>query len=92
MPLTPKKRFLEENTKDLEAYRGILESREMLKAVETALLEYIVGLDAGPNPVAADAAFQRITGARAVLNVLLNIAVQPEIPARPKVKSLNYKV
>ena len=90
--MTPKARFQEEYAKDLEAYRGILGSREMAKATETSLLQYLLSLNSKEPILPANDAYNRLAGAREVLDILLTIADQPGVKIKTPSKALNYKV
>lgn len=90
--MTPKARFQEECAKDLEAYRGILHSPQMAKATETALLHYLLSLNQKEPILPASDSYNRLAGAREVLEILTALADQPGSKVKVPTKALNYKV
>lgn len=82
--LTPKRTF-QQTAADLKKIAELTATNEFQEAAAAALLELIVQSTPTLDPVEAAAGYQRIMGAKAVLNTLMGIANPPTLPPTGRV-------
>ena len=90
---TPKKRFLSSSPDVAKYFAELAASSMFQEAAEVALVQLVADQPDTSDPVMAAACWQRVTGARAYLNLLLHIGTPAITPTPPKSTSaMNYKV
>lgn len=91
MNLTPKKHF-QDKKQFADSHRELVVSDRFREAVHAALLDQVMSLPMTYDPVEAQAAYNRIMGARDFVEHLLNLAEVTKTPPDPLPTNLNHKV
>lgn len=91
MNLTPKKHFQEKKVM-AEHHRELVVSDAFREALHASLIDQVMAMPMTYDPVEAQAAYNRIMGARDFIQHLLTIAEMPKDPPKPTSTNLNHEV